>query len=78
MNAGVFYNSEPKSLPIPFVNNNDFRIIWTSATANFRMVTRQASYYINHIPINNWSLSAMLHSGSNLANDSACFIVMYI
>jgi hypothetical protein len=75
---GRFYYSEPKSLPIPFVNNNDFRVFWDSAATGDEMRTRQTYYDIINIPINNWSLGVRAATNQIVVNDSACFIIMYI
>jgi chaperonin cofactor prefoldin len=76
--AGRYYNSEPISLPVPFVNNNNYRVFWCSAVSNHVMSTRAASYVLYNVPINSWALSVLLHSGNSLVDDSAFFIVGYI
>jgi hypothetical protein len=64
MTAGVYYNSEPKDLPIPFVNNNDFRVFWSGAVSNHEISTRQATYVLYNVPINSWALTVLFHSGN--------------
>jgi hypothetical protein len=75
---GRYYNSDPMDLPVPFVNNNNFRVFWTSTVNGHEMITRQAHYTLYNVPINSWTLSVLLHQGTSLVNDSAFFIVGYI
>jgi hypothetical protein len=75
-NNRYFFFSDPLSLPVPFVNNNDYRVFWDSASTNGEMKTRQADYDIINIPINSWSLGVKTATDQNVVNDSAYFIVM--
>jgi hypothetical protein len=78
MSNGVWYFSDNMNLPLPFVNNNDFRVYWTSSVNNHYMHTRQAYYELIHVPVNGWKLAVQLKSGSSIDNDSAWFIFGYI
>jgi hypothetical protein len=71
---GNFFFSDPISLTIPFVNNNDFRVWWVSQFLD----TKQAEYGLNNIPINSYTLAVRPVLGDNVTNDSTCFIVQYI
>jgi hypothetical protein len=77
-NNGSFFYSDPMFLPVPFVNNNNFRVFWNSGVTGDLMNTVQASYYVTNIPINSWSLGVKAATNNNISNDSACFIIMYI
>jgi hypothetical protein len=76
-NGNFFYN-DPIPLPIPFVNNNNFRVFWNSEGIGDLLNTVQASYYVSNVSINYWSLGAKAVTNNNVVNDSACFILMYI
>jgi uncharacterized protein YoxC len=78
MSSGVWYFSDNMNLPLPFVNNNDFRVYWTSSVNNHYMHTRQAYYELIQVPVNGWKLAVQLKSGSSIVNDSAWFIFGYI
>jgi hypothetical protein len=75
---GNFFFSNILPLPVPFVNNNTFRVFWQSASAGGSavMTTAQAQYI--DAQINNWILAVLPFSNNGISNDSACFIVMYI
>jgi uncharacterized protein YukE len=77
-NNGRFFFSDQLHLPISLVNNNNFRVFWDSAATGDEMKTRQADYDIINVPINCWSLDVKANTDQNVANDSACFIIMYI
>jgi hypothetical protein len=78
LTAGVPYNSDPMVLPIGFVNNNDYRVFWSNTVSNHYMNTRQAQYFLYHVPINTWALNVTLHQGSSINSDSAWFMIGYI
>jgi hypothetical protein len=79
LGVNVNYTSDPIPLPIPFVNNNNYGVFWSSSVYNHSrsMITGQAEYSVNHVPINFWNLNVVAN-GTSIASDSACFIVMYI
>jgi hypothetical protein len=77
-NNGNFFYSDPLPLPIPFVNNNNFRVFWNSGGTGDLMNTIQSSYYVNNVPINYWSLGVRAATNQHVSNDSVCFIIMYI
>jgi hypothetical protein len=77
-NNGNFFYSDLMSLPVLFVNNNNFRVYWNSEGTGNLMNTVQASYYIVNIPINSWSLGVKAATNQNVVNDRACFILMDI
>jgi hypothetical protein len=71
LTAGVPYNSDPMVLPIGFVNNNDYRVFWSNTVSNHYMNTKQAEYFLYHVPINTFALNVTLHQGSSINSDSA-------
>jgi hypothetical protein len=73
-NNGRFFFSDQLPLSKSFV----IRVFWDSASTDGEMKTRQADYDIINIPINNWSLGVKAVTDQIVANDSACFIIMYI
>jgi hypothetical protein len=78
LTAGVSYNNDPLPLPIGFVNNNDYRVFWSNTVSNHYMNTKQAQYFLYHVPINTWALNILLHQGSSISSDSAWFLIGYI
>jgi hypothetical protein len=78
LTAGAPYNSDPLPLPIGLINNNDFRVFWSNTVTNHYMNTKQAQYFLYHVPINTWALNLLLHQGSSISSDSAWFLIGYI
>jgi hypothetical protein len=78
LTAGVPYNSDPMVLPIGFVNNNDYRVFWSNTVSNHLMNTKQAEYFLYHVPINTFALNVTLHQGTSINSDSAWFMIGYI
>jgi hypothetical protein len=74
---GVVYNSDPLILPLPPVNNNDFRVFWSNTVTDHEMNTKQAVYKLYYVPINTWGLSVMGRSGNSITSDSAWFFMGY-
>jgi hypothetical protein len=54
--SGVVYNSDPLLLPLPPVNNNDFRVFWSNTVTEHKMNTKEAEYILYDFPINTWGL----------------------
>jgi hypothetical protein len=63
---GNWFSSDQMTLPIEFVNNNDFRVFYAS-----EIHTRQADYMISQNPINLYRLSIRPVESDNVVNDSA-------
>jgi hypothetical protein len=74
---GVVYNSDPLLLPLPPINNNDFRVFWSNTVTEHKMNTKEAEYILYYVPINTWGLSVMNRAGSSIDNDSAWFFMGY-
>jgi hypothetical protein len=74
---GVFYHSDPLVLPLPPVNNNDFRVFWSNTVTEHKMHTRQAEYILFYVPNNSWGLSVMNRAGTTIDSDSAWFFIGY-
>jgi hypothetical protein len=62
----IFFYSDPIPLPVPFVNNNNFRVFWNNGGNDDLMNTIQASYYVTNIPINYWSLGIRVATNNNV------------
>jgi archaellum component FlaC len=75
--SGVFYHSDPLILPLPPVNNNDYRVFWSNTVTEHKMNTKEAEYILSYIPINTWSLSVMNRQGPGISSDSAWFFIGY-
>jgi uncharacterized protein YoxC len=75
--SGVVYNSDPLLLPLPPVNNNDFRVFWSNTVTEHKMNTKEAEYILYYIPNNTWELSVMNRSGTGINSDSAWFFIGY-
>jgi hypothetical protein len=74
---GIVYNSDPLLLPLPPVNNNDFRVFWSNTVTNHEMNTKQVQYTLYYVPINTWGLSVMCRTGNTISSDSAWFFMGY-
>jgi archaellum component FlaC len=75
--SGVVYNSDPLLLPLPPVNNNDFRVFWSNTVTEHKMNTKEAEYILYYVPINTWGLSVMNRSGTGINSDSVWFFIGY-
>jgi hypothetical protein len=75
---GNYFFSDPLPLPIPFVNNNNYDVFWSSVGHGQLMTTRQADYVLEHTPGNFWTIAVRPITSTTISNDSACFILMYI
>jgi hypothetical protein len=58
---GNYFFSNILPLPLPFVNNNTFRVFWQSASdgGSAVMTTAQAQYIVNNAQINYWILAVL-------------------
>jgi hypothetical protein len=55
-NNGNYFYSDPYPLPIPFVNNNNLRVYWSSGGTGGLMTIIQADYIVLNVPINFYTL----------------------